>query len=211
MFLFFFSFFSRQPEVVPPKEPTLYELVESGEFETVFDALQKNDKNDLNYSDKDNEISILTHAIKCAMVSSKDKFYDFIDIIEQLLFWGANVNFENFDKTVPLYWVFSGDPDRIKERRMLLNLLVNYEADVNAFWVEGVPIVFQAARFGNLELLKIFLDAGAKIEEFGDNGQSILHWARSTEIVSFLLSKLPGGMVLAKDSNGDMAIDLVIK
>ncbi|KAG5888225.1 hypothetical protein JTB14_035574 [Gonioctena quinquepunctata] len=82
-------------------------------------------------------------------------------------------------------------------------------ANLNALDQEGLGVVHWAADSGNLEILKLLVDAGADLELRDGDGQTALHYAAScghVDCVKFLLDK--GADIGVFDNDGNSLADV---
>lgn len=131
------------------------------------------------------------------------------DVVQVLLERGAVPNVASNAKQTPLHWVtkWAWDPDdgehAILEQRdpakqaESARLLLKHGADPNAKDFRGRTPLFDAAFDGNVALVKMLLDNGARAAVSDVDGHTPLHHARDAQIARLLLAH--GADVNARD------------
>lgn len=122
-----------------------------------------------------------------------------------------NPNFlSNIENMTLLYWLAAEQAnENIKNPEEIVNfLLSNYEIDINQSNQEGSTALHEAVICEKLELVKILLENGAKIQA-NHGGNTPLHYAANrdyTEITALLIDE--GANIYAKNNEGDTATHL---
>ncbi|WP_422459774.1 MULTISPECIES: ankyrin repeat domain-containing protein [unclassified Endozoicomonas] len=112
------------------------------------------------------------------------------EVLNCLLAAGASVNVRNPSGQTPLHRARSGET---------VHQLLAWGADIEARDNCGNTPLFQACSKADLEMLKVFLDAGACVNARSDSGRTPLHRAGSGEVAKELLAR--GADIDARDMN----------
>ncbi|MGO0306135.1 ankyrin repeat domain-containing protein [Endozoicomonas acroporae] len=162
--------------------------------------LSPDDKNLLKAAKDGDLASVKTLLEQGADIESRDRYGEtplFLavtpenkEVLNFLLAAGASVNVRNSSGQTPLHGAFSGET---------VQQLLAWGADIEARDNCGNTPLFLACYNADLEILKVFLDAGACVNARSDSGRTPLHMAGSGEVAKELLAR--GADIDAKDIN----------
>jgi ankyrin repeat protein len=114
-----------------------------------------------------------------------------LDTVGFLLKHGANPNQPDYSSETPLMWAIgrSGNDVPVERQMKVLKLLIASGADPNqrASNQWGITPLMWAAEFGELEMAKTLLAAGADVNETNNIGATALHGAKNAEIARILI------------------------
>lgn len=129
--------------------------------------------------------------------------------VEQLLWFGVNVNATNDEGGSALMHVEACKGDVVTTRVDLIELLIANGADVNLRNSEGKTALMYAARNGDARAVNALLKGGAQVNIADNNGESAVMKAATSacneETVRALLSA--GADLNARDKKGRNALD----
>jgi ankyrin repeat protein/ketosteroid isomerase-like protein/L-ascorbate metabolism protein UlaG (beta-lactamase superfamily) len=153
----------------------IFKLIEEGKTKDVINIL---DSDQLSLQLKNSNGASLLHAAARA---------GDISLIEYLLNGGVDINIKDNNGNTPLFEaVDSGKID-------VVSLLIDKSADIYAAnKYQRTPIFHAARKKGNIALIKILTENGAKLDFVSDMGMTLLHYAvqaNDAESVRYFLSK----------------------
>lgn len=105
-------------------------------------------------------------------------------LLSVLISKGANVEYRTDGKT-PLIYAAAYNSEKCA------NVLLNYNANINAATEDGNTAFHIAAKYRNLDVLKVLYTRGANINKKDNNGYTALDYAKKggrEEIINFLVS-----------------------
>jgi uncharacterized protein len=127
------------------------------------------------------------------------------EVIKLLLQAGADPNISGEQTSPPLNWACTyGHTETV-------GLLIAAKADVNAKW--GWTALIEAARNNHLEVMRLLLEAGARINEPANDGRTALMYASGAgkvEAVRFLLEQ-GADMNVKKDDGTALSVAKLLK
>jgi ankyrin repeat protein len=126
----------------------------------------------------------------------------FLGVARELLKAGANPNHASNDGRNAMYWaLYCGNAE-------LFKLLVQHGGDVNYRWQhDECTLVMMAAERGNMDILRVLVDAGADIGGQNKNGETALDLAQQKnkkQVVEFLQMAAQQGA--GRDEKGAVAM-----
>jgi hypothetical protein len=114
-----------------------------------------------------------------------------LEMVEFLLKNKANPNQSDYSGETPLQWVVGRIKNDVpvEQRLKILKVLIASGADPNRKDSDhyGYTPLIHAAEFGELEMVKALLAAGAHVNATNNEGITALHFADNAEIARFLI------------------------
>ena len=165
-----------------PIEPDLIEAARAGNVELVRAALKCD--SDINRQGE-SQATALVWTVR-ERSSSKENWSGRRSVADELLRAGADADIADDEGKTAMFWIVShpvfpavirrgDDPGGSNEERMEISkLLIRHGAKVDIPSNSGATPLFEAARHGNLDAIRILVDAGADPNAVDKKGNNIL-------------------------------------
>ena len=114
-----------------------------------------------------------------------------INTVRSLLTAGCDVNIQNQSKDSGYFGERALSEAAFWDQEEIAKLLIESGAEVNGQAERQITALHRAARLGNVEMVKVLLDAGADPKLADDRGQTAADWATRPDIRRLLLPKDP--------------------
>lgn len=138
----------------------LHIAINNKDFELAKRLLEnKANPNRLDEEQKSPLYKLLKIATELSKERDKNKIDQIRSLLKLLIHNGADVNKEITKKLTALHWItkFATEPDQME----IIELLINYGANVNALSPEGTTPLIMAAKYNNQTMMKLLLQKGA--------------------------------------------------
>ena len=103
-----------------------------------------------------------------SVVSCRDNF-GYIELVQKLIEYDADINAKNAYGSTPLHWASRGQHFN---DGAILRLLLTHGGDVNARDREGLTPLHEASKYGALEVARLLLEYGADVEAKDNDGRT---------------------------------------
>ncbi len=94
-----------------------------------------------------------------------------LNLVNDLIVLGANVNWQSEDGQTPLHWAAWCGNEKISR------MLIDAGANVNMQDKDGRTPLHTATYYGEIEIARMLIDAGANVNMQDKDGRTPLHWA----------------------------------